>query len=663
MGFNAISFLGGLGQGGMDQYRRQQDLDRQARQDAIYATNADLQAQRLKGQVSDEDLARRQAQALRDSAAPAAVNENASTLDTGDGAKAYDLGTDSQDIATSDAVQARRMNQAGVDNGTAPVALDPNAPATTQDASLATPVVGSGYAVNGKVFADKAAGLKTATDYNDPYQVDLRYANTLRSQGRGVEAAQYLAQQHSLRTNALLNNFGEQLQKVGPKVAVEQMYAKYLDGYTARVDMNPNGIGGVVNKLDSDGKIVGQMPFADNADLYGQARMLADPAGTYANKMALRLEQAKEQGKPVTTGPGSISTRVNDQGKTEVLADNRMTGFAPIFAPDGVTIVGYKKESERLGVNGKVDHYDAKALLDAVEKFSDKAATLPPELGATTGVVDHNLRAVYSGLLTDAVKQKGQSIDDAVVTANNALANFKNRAQSMVDTAHATDKKSTLSLPQAYSTLYQQYNAANAAAAQRKAAQPASGASSVNPANGHVTISPGAQQQADVDAGIQMIRSEYGGDLAKAQADVAQLQGGVADAKGDAKSILQSHLARLQAGINAVSAGALGAVPVTPPAPVATIPVKPINAPIQQPPAAPALDTATLQRMAATENAEMGAGKRMKYSPEVDAYLKQQNAAKAAKDQAASEALRAKEAQRSISALRGVGGMSPIQYR
>ena len=85
MGFNAVSFLGGLGTGALTQYQRNQEQERQARVDEIYAKTAALQQQEAQGRISDQEQARSDIKAQRAAMAPATVNSNAATLDSGDG--------------------------------------------------------------------------------------------------------------------------------------------------------------------------------------------------------------------------------------------------------------------------------------------------------------------------------------------------------------------------------------------------------------------------------------------------------------------------------------------------------------------------------------------------------------------------------------------------
>lgn len=166
---------------------------------------------------------------------------------------------------------------------------------------------------------------------------------------------------------------------------------------------------------------------------------------------------------------------------------------------------------------------------------------------------------------------------------------------------------------------------------------------------------PATQPARDAEAGA-ILMQEYGGDVTKAQAAANELAGEVKRAKGDAKAILQSQLNRLQIGIaNASKApapnAAAGGLPqAAKPAPAAPAP----DAPSAAAPAAAPVDEAAMQAKIDAEHLEMGYGKRMKYSPEVKAYLDQKRDEKRKADQAASKAYLEREAKRAIAASKGL---------
>ncbi|MCY1166333.1 hypothetical protein D9M73_62600 [compost metagenome] len=170
---------------------------------------------------------------------------------------------------------------------------------------------------------------------------------------------------------------------------------------------------------------------------------------------------------------------------------------------------------------------------------------------------------------------------------------------------------------------------------------------------------PAAQGARDVEAGA-ILMQEYGGDVTKAQAAANELAGEVKRAKGNAKSILQSQLTRLQIGIaNASKApapnAAAGGLPTAPkPAPAAAPAPAPAAAPAAAPSPAPVVDEAAMQAKIDAEQTEMGNGKRMKYSPEVKAYLDKKRDEKDKADQAASKEYRDREAKRAIAASKGL---------
>jgi hypothetical protein len=84
------------------------------------------------------------------------------------------------------------------------------------------------------------------------------------------------------------------------------------------------------------------------------------------------------------------------------------------------------------------------------------------------------------------------------------------------------------------------------------ASAPASPASPASPGTPR-TVSPRTQAARDGEAGAILL-SEYGGDVDKARADLANAKAELARTKNpDARGILQGHVNRLEAGINAAS--------------------------------------------------------------------------------------------------------------
>lgn len=79
---------------------------------------------------------------------------------------------------------------------------------------------------------------------------------------------------------------------------------------------------------------------------------------------------------------------------------------------------------------------------------------------------------------------------------------------------------------------------------------------SAAPASQPNRVAPAQQSERDAQAGMQMIRSEFGGSLQRAKSELEQMRVGIRSAPGgEAKTMLQSQAARLEAGIRAMEAG------------------------------------------------------------------------------------------------------------
>lgn len=141
-------------------------------------------------------------------------------------------------------------------------------------------------------------------------------------------------------------------------------------------------------------------------------------------------------------------------------------------------------------------------------------------------------------------------------------------------------------------------------------------------------------------------------EMTKAQAMLAK-PGITPDERGRAETDIASLNRELKnLGVKPGQPAQVPAAPVAPvrnmavngTAPVAAAPVTP---------AAAAVDTTQLAAMAQAESLEMASGKRMKYSPQVAAFVAQQQAVKDAAALAESQAYRQREFQKSNMAVRG----------
>jgi hypothetical protein len=82
------------------------------------------------------------------------------------------------------------------------------------------------------------------------------------------------------------------------------------------------------------------------------------------------------------------------------------------------------------------------------------------------------------------------------------------------------------------------------------------------PAGGQPVVPAATQAARDVEAGQQMVLSQFGGDVNRARAELAQMLDGIRRAPaGEARSMLQRQAAQLQAGIEAMSKAPAAAGP------------------------------------------------------------------------------------------------------
>ena len=179
MSSSMLSLLAGLGNGYLKGTQKRQDDERQAKLD-------NQNTQLFDARMADINRANTDRQALSDAAKPAAANENAVTLNTGDGARVYEMpkGIDATDVAASDARQfTRNLNQAPAP---APAAADPASMAKT----VQRPEIGQTFAVNSVAYPDKVSMQKAQTEYDAPDARNARIAAAYAATGRPMEGVQ-----------------------------------------------------------------------------------------------------------------------------------------------------------------------------------------------------------------------------------------------------------------------------------------------------------------------------------------------------------------------------------------------------------------------------------------------------------------------------------------
>lgn len=296
----ALAFAAGLGSGYINEARyqdRQELLDRE-----MALRESEYQARKA---IADEQLRRLQDEgklkaALADATKQAEVKQS-TTLDTGDGAKVYDMpaGVDSQDVASSDARQFKRN-------------------AETTGAEAAPPKIDSATTVNGKAYDNHAAGLKAAKEYNDPAARTMRTAGVLDSFGRPDAAMEYRSKAEKFRNDmyeagrSLLFQKGSDMIGAGDFQGLAQAYAGYKDGRSAVFE--PSGKGGqFVIYDDATKKEIGRIPITGNPN----ADVLTWQRVVYPDRAAEAAAAAeRERNKPYTLKPGEQrfagETRLNE---------------------------------------------------------------------------------------------------------------------------------------------------------------------------------------------------------------------------------------------------------------------------------------------------------------------------------------------------------------
>lgn len=171
MSSSMLSLLAGLGNGYLKGARQSLEDERQAKLDS-------QNTQLFDARIADINRANTDRQALSDAAKPATANENAVTLNTGDGPRVYEMpkGVDATAVAASDARQfTRNQSQAP-------------APATAEPASMVQTVQRPEI---GQTFAQRQADLVSRTQgaARDPELINLEQRRVAAVQaGKAAQA-------------------------------------------------------------------------------------------------------------------------------------------------------------------------------------------------------------------------------------------------------------------------------------------------------------------------------------------------------------------------------------------------------------------------------------------------------------------------------------------
>ena len=354
-----VSFLGGLGQGGLDEWRRQ---EKQERADRLQA----LQEQYYQGRLDDAERARVDEQALRETAKPVEVEP---------GFRVQDAFTKDQDAAD---VMADMAQTAG-----------------DSDASQrpAARVRGVG---SPRLFEGDGSGLDAARQYademNTPAGEARRYADTYKRLGRPDKAMEYELE---------VEKFNQAKQAFGIKALGDQALrmidagdfsgaAKLAKGLNmldgGDINVTPDGSGGgVVNITNAQGNLVSQTQFRNADELKTMVLQQIDPWTRVQSQAkaaeAAREQQGKldlEQAKARFGAEADIAkerAKMQRLGKDDTLVDSSGRVIASNVGPSGVAwnrsaiekTDGYKRldadVKERVK-NGQITHAEGEAEVD-----------------------------------------------------------------------------------------------------------------------------------------------------------------------------------------------------------------------------------------------------------------------------------------------------------
>ncbi|HWH81274.1 MAG TPA: hypothetical protein VNU71_03455 [Burkholderiaceae bacterium] len=176
--------------------------------------------------------------------------------------------------------------------------------------------------------------------------------------------------------------------------------------------------------------------------------------------------------------------------------------------------------------------------------MGDAAGLRAEKAGTSKSAVD---RMSESDKLTFADINKQRETINAAITKAQAEGMWDDKApgsQQLQTRLNALNMRA-----QAMTSKYER-DGASGAADPLGVRKPAASAGGVD-----TKIDPAVQSGRDAEAGKLMVRQEFGGDLARAQSELVAMQDGIKRApKGEARTMLESQAARLQAGIAAMKA-------------------------------------------------------------------------------------------------------------
>ncbi len=207
----------------------------------------------------------------------AADEERAAKLKRDEEDRAYTIGQRDRTLreqARADQLQTSMLDAA---KPTAVESGESYQPAVDDEgyAMPANPTAGT-FKAAGQRFADEGAAKKAADAYNSPVATMRRQAGVLTGAGKTGDAVTLTKQADAFEADESLKQVG-QLMMQGGWDAVPEIYSRYNDGMSARVEKNDKGGATVIQVDDKTGKEVGRREFEDLPHLFASIAGRFDP--------------------------------------------------------------------------------------------------------------------------------------------------------------------------------------------------------------------------------------------------------------------------------------------------------------------------------------------------------------------------------------------------
>ncbi len=253
------------------------------------------------------------------------------------------------------------------------------------NAMPANPTAGT-FKVAGQRFADEGTAKKAADAYNSPVATMRRQAQVLTGAGKTADAAQLGQQADTLEANSALKEAGSLLMQGGWD-AVPQVYARYNDGMSARVEKNDKGGATVIQVDDKTGKEVGRREFEDLPHLFASIAGRFDPSKWVADEQRRgeRAEDARrwnaEQGVREKTADSTAALRAAQAEAASARAQASMVQAQA--AMERAAAAKAKNDPQAEGPNATFDEKTAADIAkDIVKKEAEEAALAGTKLTA-----------------------------------------------------------------------------------------------------------------------------------------------------------------------------------------------------------------------------------------------------------------------------------------